>query len=68
MKIIGYKTVSENDSSRLDEMVNKYLKRKWQIFGSPYFADENYCQALVWYSDCGKCPYDQDDSDVIMED
>lgn len=58
-----YKTITGSDEEYLDEKVNKYLKRGWELYGNPYttgwrqvFYDTdttsydweiNYCQAII---------------------
>ena len=52
-KIIGDEDVDEeNNYQPLGEHVEKYLRKGWQPFGSP-FADEhnNFWQAMVVYKD-----------------
>lgn len=31
-----YKTITGSDEEYLDEKVNKYLKRGWELYGNPY--------------------------------
>lgn len=50
--IMQYLLLSSNDSQRLSEKVNSYLKKGWKLYGSPAMATRTnftgYCQAIIY--------------------
>ena len=45
-KIIGYFLMGEDSQKKLNEKVNK---SGWQPFGSPFYANGRFYQAVVYY-------------------
>ena len=46
-KVLEYKTVVRTNSTELDLAVNEALKHGFILYGPPYCAREEWCQALI---------------------
>ena len=42
-----YKTLSAREISKLDDLVNQYLKEGWKLNGSQYFTNFEYLQPVT---------------------
>jgi hypothetical protein len=48
MKTMIYLTVRAKETEELDNKVNESLKKKYQLYGTPYATGDGWiCQALV---------------------
>ena len=45
--MIEYRIISTDKSDNFAEVVTKYLQQGWELWGDPFFANGNYCQAMT---------------------
>jgi hypothetical protein len=42
-----YRVISTDKSDNFAEVVTKYLQQGWELYGDPFYASGNFCQALI---------------------
>jgi len=49
-KIINYKIIRVSDIKIFSEVIMEHINEGWELYGSPFYAYNQYCQAVVLYS------------------
>lgn len=49
-KVIEYKIVSVWDEDLFGKIIIEYLDDGWELFGSPFFAEKQFRQAIVKFA------------------
>jgi hypothetical protein len=49
-KITDYKIIRISDIDILSEVVMEHINSGWELYGSPFYAYNQYCQGVVLYS------------------
>lgn len=42
-----FKVISTGATDNFSEVVTKYLQQGWELWGDPFYANGNYCQAMI---------------------
>lgn len=46
-KVIDYKIVKAWDEDFFEKLVKDYLASGWSLVGGPFYAENQYCQAMI---------------------